>query len=730
MKKKTQGSRVDTGSKKVTKTAKTKSKRTGKLSIKLAISVLIPLVVLITACFIYTSYTMRESMMELKDEIIVEESEAIGNTVDTYFANYHGILQTMMADPAFISLFDEIQSSQLSSTEEVKALPSYRSAMAKLEAIAAADTATIDLAYIIETVTDECWLVYNGDAAEPFPMVLEREYYLKAKSEGDIVMCAPYVSSVGNILVVPMSAPIYNASGKMTGVAALDFKLTALDATLSQFDSTEGDFFIVMSEDGQIIHNSYMGDFAPENIYDSGIDQKLLGILGTQSIERIQFTMPDGELVHCTANVVGDWGWFVVTGMTDDLYMQEATAQGIQLLAIFAAILILVLLLTLFICNLSVVKPIHKLAGVATEMANGNLNIEFEVKENNEIGMLGDALKESIDRIKNYSAYNDEIASVLGQISNGNLAFQLHHDFSGEFAKVKTALEQTAYMLNDSLSAIQTAAEQVDAGSSQVADGSQALSQGATEQASSTEELAATVTEINENVHRAGEFAADARAKTDEAGRMMLECNEQMNSLVGAMDEISKTSEEIGKIIKTIDDIAFQTNILALNAAVEAARAGAAGKGFAVVADEVRNLAAKSAEAAKNTTELIENSVRAVANGAKLADGTASQLHAAADHIQTVTEMVNQIAQASQEQSASIQQVSVGLDQISAVVQNNSATAEESAAASEELSSQAAVMKDLVGKFKLLNNDYVPRVNESGSVSYRTVPTTSFGDKY
>ena len=516
----------------------------------------------------------------------------------------------------------------------------------------------------------------------------------------------------------------------MTGVAALDFKLTALDATLAQYDSTEGDFFIVMSEDGQIIHNSYMGDFKPENIYDSGIDQSLLDALGSNSAERVMFTMPDGTLVHCMTDSVGNWGWNVITGMVDDLYTMESQALEWQLLAIFVGILILVMAVILIICNVSIIKPVHKLAGVATEMANGNLNIEFEVKENNEIGTLGDALKDSIDQIKNYSAYIDEIASVLDQISSGNLAFQLHHDFSGEFAKVKTALEQTAYMLNDSLSAIQTAAEQVDAGSSQVADGSQALSQGATEQASSTEELAATVMEINENVHRAGEFAADARTKTDEAGRMMLECNEQMNSLVSAMDEISKTSEEIGKIIKTIDDIAFQTNILALNAAVEAARAGAAGKGFAVVADEVRNLAAKSAEAAKNTTELIENSVRAVANGAKLADGTASQLHAAADHIQTVTEMVNQIAKASEYQSASIQQVSVGLDQISAVVQNNSATAEESAAASEELSSQAAVMKDLVGKFKLLNNDYVPRVNESGSVSYHTVPSSSFGDKY
>ena len=725
MKKKTQGSRVETGSKK----AAQKGKRTGKLAVKLMFSILIPLAIIISACYVYTASTSRKGMKGLKDDILIENSKAVANSVDSYFANYHGILQTMMADPAFVSLFDEIQSTDPASADELKALPSYRMAMAKLEAIAASDTATIDLAYIIETGTENCWLVYNGDAAEPFPVVLQREYYTKAKAENDIIMCAPYLSSMGGV-VVPMSAPIYNAGGTMTGVAAMDFKLDALDATLSQYDSTEGDFFIVVSEDGQVIHNSYLGDFKPENIYDSGVDQILIDALNSDTLNRVELTLPDGELVHCMTTAVGDWGWHVISGMNDELYMRESQAQEWQLLAIFVGILILVMAMILVICNFTVVKPVHKLAAVAGEMASGNLNVEFEVKDNNEIGILGDSLKEAIDQLKNYGAYIDEIAAVLGEVSRGNLAFQLKHDFSGEFAKVKTALEQTAYMLNDSLSAIQTAAEQVDAGSSQVADGSQALSQGATEQASSTEELAATVMEINENVHRAGEYAGDARIKTDEASRMMMDCNEQMNSLVSAMDEISKTSEEIGKIIKTIDDIAFQTNILALNAAVEAARAGAAGKGFAVVADEVRNLAAKSAEAAKNTTELIENSVRAVANGAKLADGTAAQLNAAADHIQTVTDMVNQIAQASQEQSAAIQQVSVGLDQISAVVQNNSATAEESAAASEELSSQAAVMKDLVGKFHLLNNDYLPRVDAKGQVSYHTAPSSFSNDKY
>ena len=728
MKKKTQGSRIDSGKKQNTG----KGKRTGKLAVKLMFSILLPMAIIISACYVYTASTSRKGMNGLKDDILMENSKAVANSVDTYFANYHGILQTMMADPAFVSLFDEIQSTNPGSADELKALPSYRMAMAKLEAIAASDTATIDLAYIIETGTDNCWLTYNGDATEPFTVVLEREYYTKAKAENDIIMCAPYLSSMGGV-VVPMSAPIHSAGGSMTGVAALDFKLDALDVTLSQYDSTDGDFFIVVSEDGQVIHNSYLGDFKPENILTSGVDQILIDALSSDTLNRVALTLPDGEYVHCVTTAVGDWGWHVISGMNEELYTRASQAQEWQLLAIFVGILVLVMAMILIICNITIVKPIHNLAGVAAEMANGNLNVEFEVKDNNEIGVLGDSLKEAIDQLKNYGAYIDEIASVLGEVSRGNLAFQLHHDFSGEFAKVKTALEQTAYMLNDSLSAIQTASEQVDAGASQVADGAQALSQGATEQASSTQELAATVMDINEHVHRSGEYAVDARSKTDEAGRMMVECNDQMNSLVAAMDEISKTSEEIGKIIKTIEDIAFQTNILALNAAVEAARAGAAGKGFAVVADEVRNLAAKSAEAAKNTTELIENSMRAVANGAKLADGTASQLHEVAEHVKTVTHMVTQIADASQEQSASIQQVSVGLDQISAVVQNNSATAEESAAASEELSSQAAVMKDLVGQFQLLDTNYMPKVDlkaGASKTSSYSAPASSFGDKY
>jgi len=245
--------------------------------------------------------------------------------------------------------------------------------------------------------------------------------------------------------------------------------------------------------------------------------------------------------------------------------------------------------------------------------------------------------------------------------------------------------------------------EQVSSGSEQVSNGAQALAQGATEQASSIEELSATITEIASNVKLNATSAADASIKVNHVSSELDVSNQNMQDMIAAMSKISDSSSQIGKIIKAIEDIAFQTNILALNAAVEAARAGAAGKGFAVVADEVRNLASKSAEAANNTTALIENSIKEVENGTKIADQTATALKKVVLEATAVSNTVTLISQASNEQANSINQITLGVDQISSVVQTNSATAEESAAASEELSGQAQILKSLVGKFKLKN---------------------------
>ena len=237
--------------------------------------------------------------------------------------------------------------------------------------------------------------------------------------------------------------------------------------------------------------------------------------------------------------------------------------------------------------------------------------------------------------------------------------------------------------------------------SDQVSSGAQALSQGATEQASSIEQLSASIIEISDQVRSNAVNANNATSLVESVGKEIDRSNIHMQEMIRAISEISDKSAQIGRIIKTIDDIAFQTNILALNAAVEAARAGAAGKGFAVVADEVRNLAGKSAQAASETTELIESSISAVLNGTRIADETAESLSSVVTGASKITSLMQDISKASNEQANSIGQVTQGIEQISGVVQTNSATAEESAAASEELSAQAQLLNSLVSKFKM-----------------------------
>lgn len=363
---------------------------------------------------------------------------------------------------------------------------------------------------------------------------------------------------------------------------------------------------------------------------------------------------------------------------------------------------VLAVLLALIIPG-SISGPVNEMAVAAEELSKGNLNPNISYVAKSETGQLAHSLKSAASTLR---LYVNDISVNLSAMADGDMTCEITQEYVGDFAPIKQALLKISDGLNETLSKIHTSSEQVKSGADQVSSGAQSLSQGATEQASSIEELSASIMEVSQKIRENAGNVKDAIDYVAQAGAGVNQSDAQMQHMVVAMNEIATSSNEISKIIKVIDDIAFQTNILALNAAVEAARAGAAGKGFAVVADEVRNLASKSADAAKHTTALIEGSIKAVQGGKKIADETAQMLANVEVKAHMVETAIEKIDKASAEQATAIEQITQGVEQISAVVQTNSATAEESAAASEELTGQASLLNEQVGQFKLKDAVY------------------------
>lgn len=350
----------------------------------------------------------------------------------------------------------------------------------------------------------------------------------------------------------------------------------------------------------------------------------------------------------------------------------------------------------------AVIQPINEASTVLQQMAQGNLKVMVAGNYKGDHAAIKEALNSTILSLRGYV---EEISQVLTEMAESNLNVGITREYLGDFGQIKDSLNLIISSFNDVLIEINNAADQVSTGARSVSDSSQELSQGASEQASTVEQITASMTEIAAQTKQNALNANQANVLAILAKTNAVEGNDQMKSMLNAMKEINESSGNISKIIKVIDEIAFQTNILALNAAVEAARAGQHGKGFAVVAEEVRNLAARSANAAKETTVMIEGSIKKVEDGTKIANETAEALNKIVEDIAKAATLVGDIAAASNEQATGITQVNQGIAQVSQVTQTNSATAEQSASASEELASQADLLKSMIKRFSLKNGN-------------------------
>jgi len=399
---------------------------------------------------------------------------------------------------------------------------------------------------------------------------------------------------------------------------------------------------------------------------------------------------------------------FTGVPIDDALSDQRAMMHLVLIIGIICGVICIALVAIFNVFSVS--KPLKKIGDFADYIRTGNLGIStstvpvIDVRSADEVGGLARSLEQAYSQLRGYVG---EIQERMNGLAQGDLVTESTYDFQGDFVLIKDSINDITSNLSRIMTEVNSSTVQVSSGAKQIADGAQTLAQGSTQQAASIQELSSSISEIAEktktNANTAEKAASLANAIKGKAEKGSL----QMNEMMAAVNEINEASSSIGRVIKVIDDIAFQTNILALNAAVEAARAGSAGKGFAVVAEEVRNLAAKSAEAAKDTGSLIENSIEKSTLGVRIAGETADSLAEIVSGINESNQLVGEIAQSSEEQLSSITQVNIGIDQVAQVVQQNSATAQESAAASVEMSGQSDILQRHIAQFRLKDSSTV-----------------------
>lgn len=633
----------------------------------------------------YAQQKMQSSESDYIQEIVSNISSSAGMKINEYItaneinsasANFITILET--TGPANPLSESPLVSAVVSELQGVKSkLGSY-------------------VAYVgIVSASEQAFVTDAGDFSSPSDNVGAQPYY-QAITTNKTVVTEPYFDSYSNQTLISIASPIHSSNNQVIGCSVFDFSVDFLNELTADFGLT-GSTWMVDNSDNILSHST-----------TSLIGQSYTasGVSGTEFTREL--LNPTGELITYdrggttrigSVGYVSDLGWKLVAGIDKSEFMEDVYL----IVAVIILIQVIIVILALVVSGQAValrLRPLKELNECMEEMSKGNLSALPKYQSQTEIGQLCENLRVTMT---NLGIYINEIRSNLNAFGSGDFTRKSELEFLGDFKAIQTSTDDFIELITSTLFEIKSSVDQVNGSSEFVASGSQNLAHGSIQQAESVNILNETVENIKISVDENVKNVEYVNERSHVASDGLAISNQKMDEMILAMQNIQKTSEAIENVVKTIEDVAFQTDILALNASVEAARAGQYGKGFAVVADEVRNLASRSSEAVTETSKLISESQEAVLNGSQIVSETAKTLVDAIEIVNGYMNTLDEVTNSSKGQAVAIAEINSRIADITSVMQNNTAISEESSAASEELSSQANLMKDSIEKFKLLD---------------------------
>lgn len=654
------------------------------ISKKLLVTVIPVLIVAYIAVVITNVFSTYSSLTERAKLKLQVSAVGMAAEVDTYLDKYAQFLSVSAQSAAITKPADNPRAYELYLNELVKSYPEVLSMY----------MSTPDNTLMISTL----WVPDAGFVPT------EREWYKKAAASDKAVYLEPYLDVQTGEYVISIAQKV-EKNGRLMGVLSLDVTIDELTEFISATSAPDGSYSFLITKDGDVLAHP-LEKFKPQNgmfknittDFD-GVYKPIMDAMNSSRKEAEVVTLKDSDdqkQMYVLKEIPSN-GWIVVSAISTAAFENEILAGILKTLPMpILSIIIIIWVITLFAKKYF--RPIVKVSDVLETIASGNLKTEFSHIENNSYEI--DKLLTSLNKMTvSVNSYIGDIGMITTEIASGNFNAGTSQKFMGDYKLIEASLEKLSLEISGTLKQISLSADNVASISENVSDSAQNVASGADEQAASVFELSASVTTISEQVEKTASNSLNASKISVLATEAIEACNTQMQGLLKAMHEVDTSAGEISNIIKTIDNIAFQTNILALNAAVEAKRAGAAGVGFSVVADEVRSLAGSSSEAAKDTALLIDNSMKAIADSVRLAEKTASDLLNTVEQVNNINQIIMEITESTDAQTKALLPVTQKMEQISMVVNTNISTSKESANASEELAQEAKDLKAFLSRF-------------------------------